>query len=42
MNGLDLALFLSGWGAVDSEFDLTGDGLVTGADLTIFLFNWTD
>ena len=42
VNGLDLALFLSGWGAVDSEFDLTGDGLVTGADLTIFLFNWTD
>jgi hypothetical protein len=42
VNGLDLALFLSGWGSVDSEFDLTGDGLVTGADLTVFLFHWTD
>ena len=41
VNGEDLTLLLSRWGACDGCIeDVTGDGLVGGADLTIVLTNW--
>ena len=39
--GADLAQLLSAWGELDSEFDLDGDGTITGGDLSILLGNWT-
>lgn len=39
VNGLDLAMLLSQWGAAGSA-DLNGSGSVEGADLAILLSNW--
>lgn len=39
VNGADLTLVLSGWGA--PEGDINGDGTTDGADLTLLLSAWT-
>jgi hypothetical protein len=40
VNGLDLALLLSEWGAKDSAADLNFDGTVSGLDLALLLGAW--
>jgi len=41
VDGADLGLFLSDWGAAGGPSDLDGDGVVGGADLGLLLGNWT-
>lgn len=41
INGADLTLLLSDWGAADSVADLNDDNVVDGADLTALLGNWS-
>ena len=40
VDGADMGLFLSDWGASCSPADLNGDGLVNGADLGLLLILW--
>ncbi|HAW95521.1 MAG TPA: hypothetical protein DCX60_04525, partial [Phycisphaerales bacterium] len=40
VDGVDLALLLSAWGATSSDADVNGDGIVNGMDLSIILSNW--
>ena len=40
-DGQDLAMLLSAWGTDDPEFDLTGDGIIGGADLAQLLSSWS-
>jgi hypothetical protein len=40
VDGADMGLFLSDWGASCSPADLNGDGLVNGADLGLLLVLW--
>ncbi len=40
VDGDDLAILLTNWGAPSALFDLNGDGVVGGEDLTILLVNW--
>ena len=40
IDGVDLAVLLSGWGTSGSMADLDGDGMVGGSDLTILLARW--
>ena len=42
VDALDVAILLSNWGQVDSPYDLTGDGLINGADIASILFAWTE
>lgn len=41
INGADLGILLTQWGAVHSSADLNGDGVVDGADLGRLLTRWT-
>jgi hypothetical protein len=41
VNGLDLGLMLSAWGASGGPADLNNDGIVNGLDLGILLSNWS-
>lgn len=41
VNGLDLGLMLSAWGATGGPADLNNDGIVNGLDLGILLSNWS-
>ena len=41
VDGLDLALMLSGWGSDDTRCDLTADGVVDGQDLGLLLGSWS-
>ena len=41
VDAVDLTLLLVDWGVLGSPRDLTGDTRVTGADLSVLLFNWT-
>lgn len=41
VDGSDLALLLSQWGAVHSNADLNGDGVVSGEDLAYILSSWS-
>jgi hypothetical protein len=42
VDGADLGILLSFWGAGDTPYDLNGDDNVNGTDLGILLANWTD
>ncbi|MDA0214301.1 MAG: hypothetical protein O2875_02940 [Planctomycetota bacterium] len=41
VNGVDLAILLSGWGTNDPQADINHDGIVDGGDLTILLSAWS-
>ena len=41
VDGADLTILLSDWGASGTDSDLNGSGMVGGEDLAILLANWT-
>lgn len=41
VNGQDLAIFLSAWGATSGPADINHDGIVNGNDLATLLSDWT-
>lgn len=42
VNGVDLTILLSAWGASGGAADANHDGIVNGLDLTVILSNWTN
>ena len=40
VDGADMSMLLSSWGASSSAADLNGDGVVSSADITVLLSSW--